>query len=121
MDFTPIFTIQTIAAIIGGLVGGVSAVINRTDYTLKLKLVLVCGSVILSAGVCDILKVRIGLESFWLTLCLGYLVGIPAGNIVEAIKSASPNFGKRLVKAAEDRIIEKARGISENREDQPNE
>lgn len=118
MDFAPVFTLQTIAAIIGGLIGGLSAIVNRPDYTLKLKIVLVLGSVIMSAGVCDILKGRIGLESFWLTMFLGYLIGIPAGNVVEAIKSASPNFGKKLVKAAEDRIIEKARGISQNRGDE---
>lgn len=118
MDFTLIFTVQTVASIIGGIVGGISAVINRSDYSAKLKIVLICGSVIMAAGVCDILRYRIGLESFWLTLLFGYLTGIPSGNVVEAIKAASPTFGKKLVKAAEDRIIEKARGIERNRSDE---
>lgn len=117
MDFTLIFTLQTIAAIIGGFIGGLSAVINRSEYPLNLKLVLILGSIIISAGVCDILKSRIGLESFWLVLFLGYLVGIPAGNVVEAIKAASPSFGKRLVRAAENRIIDKARGIEKGRDE----
>lgn len=107
MDLLYIFNPQVIASIIGGFIGGLSAIAGRQDYGFSLKLSLMAGSVIIAAGVCDILKVRIGLESFWLTLFLGYLIGIPSGNIVEAIKSASPKFAKRLVKTAEDKIIER--------------
>lgn len=117
MDYTLIFNLQTIAAILGGLIGGVSAVVNRSDYPLKLKAVLVLGSVIIAAGICDVLKSKIGLESFWLVLFLGYLVGIPAGNVVEAIKAASPSFGKKLVQAAENRILDKARDINRGRDE----
>lgn len=105
MDMSPVFTPQTIAAIIGGFIGGISATINRSDYPTNLKVVLVIGSVIIAAGVCDILSVKIGLDSFWLTLFLGYLIGIPAGNVIEAIKAASPSFGKKLVAVAEGRIL----------------
>ena len=106
MDVLHMFNAQVVAAIIGGFIGGLSAITGRTDYGYGLKMSLLAGSVIIAAGVCDILKVRIGLESFWLTLFLGYLIGIPAGNVVEAMKSASPKFAKRLVKVAEDKVID---------------
>ncbi len=107
MDVLHVFNAQVVAAIIGGFIGGLSAIAGRTDYGYGLKLSLLAGSVIIAAGICDILKVRIGLESFWLTLFLGYLIGIPSGNVVEAMKSASPKFAKRLVKVAEDKVIER--------------
>ena len=107
MDVLHVFNPQVVAAIIGGFIGGLSAIAGRKDYGYGLKLSLLAGSVIIAAGICDILKVRIGLESFWLTLFLGYLIGIPAGNVVEAMKSASPRFAKRLVKVAEDKVIER--------------
>lgn len=107
MDAWHVFNAQVIAAIIGGFIGGLSAIAGRKDYGYGLKMSLLAGSVIIAAGVCDILKVRIGLESFWLTLFLGYLIGIPSGNVVEAMKSASPRFAKRLVKVAEDKVIER--------------
>jgi len=107
MDVLHVFNAQVVAAIIGGFVGGLSAIAGRVDYGCGLKMSLMGGSVIMSAGICDVLRVRIGLESFWLTLFLGYLIGIPAGNVVEAMKSASPRFAKRLVKVAEDKVIER--------------
>lgn len=107
MDVLHVFNPQVVAAIIGGFIGGLSAIAGRKDYGYGLKLSLLAGSVIIAAGICDVLKVRIGLESFWLTLFLGYLIGIPAGNVVEAMKSASPRFAKRLVKVAEDKVIER--------------
>jgi hypothetical protein len=110
MDVLHVFNPQVIAAIIGGFIGGLSAIAGRRDYGYGLKLSLLAGSVIIAAGICDVLKVRIGLESFWLTLFLGYLIGIPSGNVVEAMKSASPRFAKRLVKVAEGKIIDRANG-----------
>lgn len=107
MDVLHVFNPQVVAAIIGGFIGGLSAIAGRKDYGYGLKMSLLAGSVIIAAGICDVLKVRIGLESFWLTLFLGYLIGIPAGNVVEAMKSASPRFAKRLVKVAEDKVIER--------------
>lgn len=110
MDVLHVFNPQVVAAIVGGFIGGLSAIAGRKDYGYGLKMSLLAGSVIIAAGICDVLKVRIGLESFWLTLFLGYLIGIPAGNVVEAMKSASPRFAKRLVKVAEDKIIDRANG-----------